>query len=47
MSDYKKQPDEKWIISIGNYEGGLLGLSFTDFDQITEELETEYAFSSI
>ncbi|CDW90039.1 p21-activated protein kinase-interacting protein 1-like [Stylonychia lemnae] len=38
---------DKYIISIGNYEGGLLGLSFTDFDQIQEGVETEYAFNSI
>jgi hypothetical protein len=37
---------EKYIVSCGNYEGGLLGLSFKSFDQIQEDLATEYAFSA-
>ena len=37
---------EKYVVSCGNYEGGLLGLSFNTFDQIQEELGTEYAFSA-
>ena len=32
-------------MSAGTYEGGLLGLSFKQFDQI-EEMQTEYAFSA-
>eukprot|EP00347_Sterkiella_histriomuscorum_P008517 403344799 len=39
--------DEKYIISIGNYEGGLLGLSFNDPEDVQDELETEFAFNSI
>lgn len=37
---------EKYVVSCGNYEGGLLGLSFNSFDQMQEELATEYAFSA-
>ena len=38
--------DSKYVISCGNYEGGLLGLSFPSYDQIDTNLTTEYAFSA-
>lgn len=39
------EDSSKYIVSAGTYEGGLLGLSFTSFDQV-EALTTEYAFSA-
>ncbi len=40
------QSDSKYVISVGNYEGGLLGLSLNDFTDL-ENLNTEYAFSAL
>ena len=37
--------EEKYIVSCGNYEGGLLGLSFKEFKDLND-LQTEYAFSA-
>jgi hypothetical protein len=39
------EDSSKYIVSASSYEGGLLGLSFTSFDQV-EALTTEYAFSA-
>ena len=40
--------EKKYIVSVGNYEGGLLGLSVEDESQVKDgDLETEYAFSAI
>ena len=39
--------ESRVVMSIGNYEGGLLGLSFKEIEQITEgQLKTEFAFSA-
>lgn len=37
--------EEKYIVSCGNYEGGLLGLSFKEFNDLSD-LHTEYAFTA-
>ena len=37
--------EEKFIVSCGNYEGGLLGLGIKDFANL-DEMQTEYAFSA-
>lgn len=36
---------DRLIISCGNYEGGLLGLSFSDYEHL-DDITTEYAFSA-
>ena len=46
MEEEEKQGnDSKYIISCGNYEGGLLGLSIPNLNKI-DDLTTEYAFSA-
>lgn len=37
--------DDKYVVSCGNYEGGLLGLSLKNFNSF-DDLATEYAFSA-
>ena len=46
LEDSSSTFTEKYVVSCGNYEGGLLGLSFSSFDQIQEDLGTEYAFNA-
>jgi hypothetical protein len=45
MEEFKENFEEKFIISCGNYEGGLLGLSFKDFSDLND-MNTEYAFTA-
>lgn len=45
MDKEEQKNDSKYVISCGNYEGGLLGLSISDLDNI-DSLTTEYAFSA-
>ncbi|TNV72628.1 hypothetical protein FGO68_gene7198 [Halteria grandinella] len=45
MEEENHKVEEKYIVSCGNYEGGLLGLSFKDFTDL-DEMQTEYAFSA-
>ena len=38
---------DKYVLSVGNYEGGLLGLSFKNKSEALQSFNTEYAFTSV
>lgn len=45
MEEEKQTIVDKYVVSCGNYEGGLLGLSVKDFTDL-EDIQTEYAFTA-